>query len=108
MVYRMRFASSRSQARQLVSHGHIQVNSKRVTIPSFHVRESDVVEIHDRSKKLMVIKEALKEYTRSGVVPWLEVDPDGMRGTVRAIPRRSDVTDVAEVNEQLIVELYSK
>ena len=73
MVYRMRFASSRNQARQLVSHGHVCVNGKRVTIPSYVVRENDTVEIHDRSKKLMVIKEALKEYTRSGVSPWLEV-----------------------------------
>ena len=108
MVYRMRFSSSRNQARQLVSHGHVQVNGRRVTSPSFGVRENDVVEIHENSKKLMVIKEALKEYTRSGVAPWLDVDPDGMRGTVRAIPRRGDVTDIAEVNEQLIVELYSK
>ncbi|MBT3272571.1 MAG: 30S ribosomal protein S4 [Spirochaetales bacterium] len=108
IVFRMRFASSRNQARQLVSHGHVLVNGKRVTIPSFTVVESDQVEIQEKSRKLMAIKEGLKEFTRSGVVPWLEVDPDSMRGTIRAIPRRSDVTDIAEVNEQLIVELYSK
>lgn len=108
IVFRMRFASSRSQARQFVSHGHVLVNGKRVTIPSFTVREGDEVEIQEKSRKLMAIKEGLKEYTRSGVVPWLDVDPDNMKGTVKGIPRRADVTDVAEVNEQLIVELYSK
>lgn len=108
IVYRMRFSASRNQARQLVSHGHIMVNGKRVTIPSFTVRENDNVEVTDSSKRLLVVKEGLKEYTRSGVVPWLEVDPDSMKGTVKAIPRRADVTDIAEVNEQLIVELYSK
>ncbi|MBN1686849.1 MAG: 30S ribosomal protein S4 [Spirochaetales bacterium] len=108
IVFRMRFATSRSQARQLVSHGHVLVNGKRVTVPSFTVKENDQVEIQEKSKKLLVIKEGLREFTRSGVVPWLEVDPDNMKGTVKAIPRRSDVTDIAEVNEQLIVELYSK
>ena len=108
IVYRMRFAASRSQARQLVSHGHVRVNGKRVTIPSFTVREEDQVEIQEKSRKLLAIKEGLKEYTRSGVAPWLEVDPDNMKGTIKAIPRRSDVSDIAEVNEQLIVELYSK
>lgn len=108
IVFRMRFAASRSQARQLVSHGHVFVNGRRVTVPSFTVKENDQVEIQEKSKKLLVIKEGLKEFTRSGVVPWLDVDPDNMAGTVKAIPRRSDVTDIAEVNEQLVVELYSK
>lgn len=108
IVYRMRFAASRSQARQLVSHGHVLVNGRRVTVPSFTVRENDKIEIQEKSKKLLVIKEGLREFTRSGVVPWLDVDPDNMTGTIKAIPRRSDVTDIADVNEQLIVELYSK
>ena len=108
IVFRMRFAASRSQARQLVSHGHVFVNGKRVTVPSYTVKENDKVEMQEKSRKLLVIKEGLKEFTRSGVVPWLEVDPDNMAGTVKAIPRRSDVTDIAEVNEQLIVEHYSK
>jgi small subunit ribosomal protein S4 len=108
IVFRMRFASSRSQARQLVSHGHIQVNGRRVTIPSFSVRENDRVEVIERSQKMVVIKESLKEFTRSGVSPWLDVDPDSLSGTIKTIPRRSDVTDIAEVNEQLVVELYSR
>jgi small subunit ribosomal protein S4 len=108
MVYRMHFASSRKQARQLVSHGHVRVNGRRVTIPSYLVREGDEIEVQEKSKKLTAIKDSLKEYSRSGVVPWLEVDPDKVWGKVNAIPRRADVTDLAEVQEQLIVELYSK
>lgn len=108
IIYRMRFASSRSQSRQLVSHGHILVNGRRVTIPSFTVRVDDQIEIDEKAKKLLVIKEALKEFTRSGVAPWLDVDPDAMKGTLKAVPRRADVTDIADVNEQLVVELYSK
>jgi small subunit ribosomal protein S4 len=108
IVFRLHFASSRKQARQLVSHGHILVNGRRVSIPSYLVRENDTIAVHERAKRLTVIKDGLKEYSRSGVVPWLEVDPDALTGHVRAIPQRSDVGDLAGVNEQLIVELYSK
>ena len=108
IVYRMRFASSRKQARQLVSHGHVRVNGKSVNIPSYIVREGDKIEVQERSKKLLVIKECLKEYSRSGVVPWLEVDPDNMYGILKTIPSRNDVIDLADIKEQLIVELYSK
>ena len=108
IVYRMHFASSRKAARQVVSHGHVLVNGRRVNVPSFLVREGDKIEIKDAKKKLLAIMESLKEYSRSGVVPWLEVDPDTASGTVKGIPSRSDVTDLANINEQLIVELYSK
>jgi small subunit ribosomal protein S4 len=108
MVYRMHFASSRKQGRQLVSHGHVRVNGRRVTIPSYLVREGDEIEVQEKSKKLTAIKESLKEFSRSGVVPWLEVDADKVWGKVNAIPRRADLPDLAEVQEQLIVELYSK
>ena len=108
IVYRMRFASSRKQARQIVSHGHIHVNGRRVTIPSFLVSENDVIEVREQSKKMVVIKESLKEFTRSGVLPWMEVDPDQMRGVVKALPIRSDIVDVEDIKEQLIVELYSR
>lgn len=108
VVYRMRFASSRNQARQLVSHGHVTVNGKKVTVSSYIVRVGDVVEVKENSKKLHIIKESLKEYTRSGVMPWIEVDPDGMKGSLSALPKRSDVTDLSEIQEQLIVELYSR
>jgi small subunit ribosomal protein S4 len=108
MVYRMHFAGSRKQGRQIVSHGHIRVNGRRVTIPSYLVREGDEIEVQEKSKKLTAIKDSLKEYSRSGVMPWLEVDPDKIWGKVKAIPRRSDIFDLADVQEQLIVELYSK
>jgi small subunit ribosomal protein S4 len=64
--------------------------------------------VYNKTRKHTAIKESLKEYTRSGVVPWLQVDPDGLRGKVLQLPRRNDLTDLADVKEQLIVELYSK
>ncbi len=84
------------------------VNGRKTNIPSYLVKEGDEIEIGEKSKRLTVIKESLKEYSRSGVVPWLEVDPDRVWGKVKVIPRRNDITDMAEIKEQLIVELYSK
>jgi len=108
IVYRMRFSSSRKQARQLINHGHVIVNGHKVDIPSFLVKAGDDVEIRDKSKKHISIKDSLKEYSRSGIVPWLEIDPDQMVGKVITVPRRNDLTDLGDVKEQLIVELYSK
>ncbi len=108
VVYRMHLAPSRKAARQLVLHGHITVNGKRVSIPSFQVRENDEIAVKEKSTKLTAIKESLKEFSRAGIVPWLEIDPDKMVGKMRAIPRRNEVTDLADIKEQLIVELYSK
>jgi small subunit ribosomal protein S4 len=108
VVYRMRFASSRAQARQLVLHGHIAVNGKRVDVPSFIVKPGDQIAVHQTSKKLGIFKDALQEFGRSGVMPWLEVDPDNMVGKFNAIPHRQDITDMADIREQLVVELYSK
>jgi len=108
VAYRMRFANSRVQARQIVLHGHITVNGKSVNVPSFMVKPNDVVEVKEASKNLVVIKEALKEFGKSGIMPWLSLDPDAMKGTFMAAPRRSDITDLADVKEQMIVELYSK
>ena len=108
VVYRLRFASSRSQARQIVLHGHVEVNGKRVNIPSFLVKPEDVISIREGSKSLVIIKEALKEFGKSGVMPWLQLDPDQMKGVFLAAPRRSDITDLADIKEQMIVEYYSK
>jgi len=108
VVYRLRFATSRSQARQFVLHGHVSVNGHTVNIPSFIVKPNDVIEIREASKNLAVIKDALKEFGKAGVMPWLALDPDGMKGTFLAVPRRSDVTDLADIKEQMVVELYSK
>ncbi len=108
VVYRLRFATSRSMARQLVSHGHITVNGKRVNIPSYMVRVNDVIAVHETSKKVSVIKDALKEFSKAGVMPWLSVDPDKEEGRFLQIPKRSEITDMADIREQLVVELYSK
>jgi len=108
VVYRMHFAPSRKAARQLVLHGHVRLNGRTASVPSQLVKANDVVSITERSAKMTGVMESLKEYGRSGIVPWLEVDPDKMTGIVKAIPRRSEVTDLADIREQLIVELYSK
>jgi small subunit ribosomal protein S4 len=108
VVYRLRFAVSRSQARQIVLHGHVKVNGKRVNVPSFLVKPEDTIEIDEASRGLIVIKDALREFGKSGVMPWLHLDPDAMKGKFLAIPRRSDITDLADIKEQMIVELYSK
>lgn len=108
VAYRLRFATSRSSARQLVSHGHVTVNGKRVNIPSFLVKPGDVVAIHPVSKKIVAIKEALKEFSKAGVMPWLELDPDNEEGKFLQVPRREEISDMGDVREQLVVELYSK
>lgn len=108
IVYRMRFGSSRKQARQIVSHGHVMVNGRKVTIASYLVKEGDVIEVKEKSKKMVAIKDSLKELSKSGVSPWLDVDADGLKGKVNALPRRTDITDLEDINEQLIVELYSR
>jgi small subunit ribosomal protein S4 len=108
VVFRMRFSSSRSQARQVVLHGHVLVNGKRVNIPSYLVKPEDTIEVKEKSRNMTVIKDALKEFGKSGVMPWLQLDPDAMKGKYLAVPRRSDITDLLDVKEQLIVEYYSK
>ncbi len=108
MVFRMCFATSRKQARQFVLHGHVLVNGQRVTVPSYMVKAGDEITIAEKSKAMTEIKDALKEFSKSGIVPWLTLDPDKMACTVNAVPRRSEITELAHVNEQLIVELYSK
>jgi len=107
-VFRLRFAASRSQARQIVSHGHILVNGKKVNIPSYIVKAGDEISVAEKCRNMTVIKDALKEYGKSGVMPWLSLDPDAMKGTFLAVPRRSDITDLADIKEQMIIEHYSK
>ena len=106
MVYRMGFARSRAEARQLVRHGHFTVNGKRVDIPSFLVRAEDVVEVREKSRKIAKIVEAIAKSDRSPRPAWLDVDKDHFKGKVSTLPARSDIA--AEIDEQLIVELYSK
>jgi len=108
VVYRLRFAVSRSQARQLVLHGHIKVNGQRVNVPSYLVRPSDVIEAVESARGLLVIKDALKEYGKSGIMPWIKLDPDTMKGTFVSYPKRGEITDLLDIKEQMIIEHYSK
>ena len=108
VVYRMHFAVSRNQARQLVLHGHILVNGKSVDIPAYEVKAGDVIEIKEKSKRLAVIQDALSEVSKSGTMPWISVDVDAVKGTFTVLPRRDEVTDLADIKEQLVVEFYSK
>jgi small subunit ribosomal protein S4 len=108
VAYRLRFASSRSQARQLVLHGHVTVNGSVINVPSYEVRPGDEIAIKEKSKALIVIKEAVREFNRSGVMPWLELDAENLKGKFAASPRRSDISDLGDIKEQMIVEFYSK
>jgi small subunit ribosomal protein S4 len=106
VVFRLGFADTRNEARQLVRHGHFRVNGRKVDVPSFRLKSGDLVEVKDRSRKVVRISEALEAVDRRGVPQWLELDKAGFKGTVKTVPAREDVT--MPIQEQLIVELYSK
>jgi len=106
IVYRMGFGSSRKQARQLVRHGHVQVNGRGVDIPSYSVRPGDEVRVAPRSKDILPVQVSLESKTRPDVVRWLAVDADTRTGRMLERPGRADIP--LAVQEQLIVELYSK
>lgn len=106
IVFRLSFANSRAEARQLVRHGHFKVNGRKVTIPSFLVNAGDKITVRERSQKVARIVEALELSQRRGVPDWLEIDREGFTGTVKMLPQRADLT--MPINERLIVELYSK
>ena len=105
-VYRLGFANSRDEARQLVRHSHFLVNQAKVNIPSYLVKPGDVIELREKSKKIVRILEALEGVARRGVPQWLELDKEQMKGSVKALPTREDIT--IPIQEKLIVELYSK
>jgi len=106
-IYRMGFGTSRAQARQLVRHGHIDVNGRRVDIPSFTVKANDVVEVHANSKTNPTILHALEATAHAPSPNWIEVDRENLRGRILGHPKREDLVQI-QLNEQLIVELYSK
>ena len=106
VVFRMGFADTRAEARQLVRHGHFTVNAKRVNIPSYEVKPGSVIEVAEKSRKMIRIAEALETVDRRGVPQWIELDKKAMKGTVKSVPNREDLT--MPIQEQLIVELYSK
>lgn len=106
VVYRMGFGSTRAESRQLVSHKAIEVNGKVVNIPSYQVQENDVITVREKAKKQTRIQGALSLAEQYGFVEWIEVDPKAMKGVLKRMPDRSELP--AEINEQLVVELYSK
>ncbi len=105
-IYRLGFAGSRSQARQLVRHNHFLVNQKKVNIPSYLVKPGDVITLREKSRKNALIVDNLEGVARRGVPSWLELDAKGFQGTVKAMPNRDEIT--MPIQEHLIVELYSK
>ncbi|MFP4183162.1 MAG: 30S ribosomal protein S4 [Halorhodospira sp.] len=106
VVYRMGFASTRAEARQLVNHRGILVNGRVVNVPSYQVQPGDTVAVKEKAKKQLRIQAALELTQQNGWVPWVEVDANKMEGVYKQAPDRSDLSQ--EINEPLIVELYSK
>lgn len=106
IAYRLGFASSRIEARQLVRHGHFTLNGRKVTIPSIQVKAGDVLELREKSRKVACINESLEAVVRRGIPQWLELDKGAYKGAVKTLPVREDIT--MPIQEQLIVELYSK
>jgi small subunit ribosomal protein S4 len=106
VAYRMGFGASRTEARQIVRHNGILVNGKRVNIPSYQLRQGDIVEVAEKARTQLRIKGAVEAAEQRGFPEWLEVDPKAMKGVFKSVPQRSDLP--ATINESLVVELYSK
>lgn len=107
VIYRMGFGTSHPQCRQVVRHGHVTVNGRKVNIPSFTVKVGDVVEIAEKSRNNTTILAARDATAHQPVPNWIEVDRDSLRGRIVGVPKRDDLVQI-QVNERLIVELYSK
>ena len=105
-LFRLGFANSRTQARQIVRHNHVLVNGKKVNIPSYLVSVGEVITVKERSKKNQAINDSLDAVARRGVPSWLELDRDNLKGSIKSMPERHEIT--MPIQEQLIVELYSK
>jgi small subunit ribosomal protein S4 len=106
VVYRMGFANSRNQARQLVRHNHFLVNNRKVNIPSYQVKQQDVIEVKEKSRNVTQILEGMGTVVRRGIPDWIELEKEKFRGILKALPNREDLT--MPIQEQLIIELYSK
>jgi small subunit ribosomal protein S4 len=106
VVYRLGFGASRREARQLVGHGHVTVNGRKNNIPGSQVRAGDVVSVRERSRSIPSIQSALESVEGRGIPEWLELDKAGFKGTVRALPTKDQIA--LPVNEQMVVELYSR
>jgi small subunit ribosomal protein S4 len=106
VAYKLGFAVTRRESRQMVGHGHFLVGGRKVNIPSFLVHPGDVIELREKSRKSLSVNEALDAVVRKGIPPWLELDRENFRGSVKALPSRAEIKE--PIQEQLIVELYSK
>jgi small subunit ribosomal protein S4 len=106
VVYRMGFASSRKQARQLIRHNHFTVNDRKVNIPSYQVKVGDVIQVKEGSREMGAISEAMETVVRRGIPESIELEKEEFRGILKTLPNREDLT--MPIQEQLIVELYSK
>ncbi len=106
VVYRLGFANSRSQARELVRHGHFLVKGRKVNIPSYLLRTGDLVTVKEGSRQITAINEAVQAMPRRGLPPWLDLDKTAYSGTFKALPSRDEMN--LPVQEQLVVEFYSK
>ncbi|HMK30324.1 MAG TPA: 30S ribosomal protein S4 [Terriglobales bacterium] len=106
IVFRLGFALSRRQARQLVRHGHVSVNGRKVNIPSYEVSVGEEVAVREEARNLDSVKAAVEYNSHQTPAAWLEIDREGMKGRINAVPKRDDIN--LPINEQLIVELYSK
>lgn len=106
MVYRMGFAPNRNGARQLVTHGHIRVNGRRVNIPSYNLKVNDTVEVKEASRESVIINDSISKIEQRGILSWLEMDFQNFKGKMIHMPSRDEIPVTAQ--EQLIVELYSK
>ena len=105
-VYRMGFVNSRTQGRHFVKHNHFLVNGKKVNIPSYITKMGDIIEVREKSRKVKSIEDAMDAVVRRGLPQWLELDKDKFKASIKALPVREDIT--MPIEEQLIVELYSK
>jgi small subunit ribosomal protein S4 len=106
VIYRLGFASDHAEARQLVRHGHFEINGKKVNIPSYLCRSNEVITVREKSRQITRVLESLGAVDRRGVPKWLQLDKDGFQGKLVGLPSREDLT--MPIREQLIVELYSK
>jgi len=106
VVYRLGFANSRTQGRHFVKHNHFLVNGRKVNIPSYLIKVGDVVEVREKSRKVQAVTDATDTVVRRGIPQWLDVDKENFKGTIKSFPVREDLT--MPMQEQLIVELYSK
>jgi small subunit ribosomal protein S4 len=106
VAYRLGFGASRKQARQIVSHGHLTMNGKKINVAGATVKTGDVIQVRERSRNLLSIQTSLEGVDSRGIPDWLELDKGALKGTVRALPTKEQIT--LPVNEQMVVELYSR